>query len=424
MREMSKVKNTACVILAAGRGTRMKSSLPKVLHRISGKTMIEHMLELIKPFGFKPIVLVTGYKGQLVSRLAKEAKVINQARLLGSADAVMKTRPAFTKFTGDVIVLYGDTPLIQKETLRQLIGQHKTTGAACTFLTTRLKDPTGYGRVLRDERGEIVNIIEETELQLYDKILDETNVGTYCFNARNLFGALKEVKMNRRKKEYYLTDVVSVLKKKNLMVESMCIDNEEVLGVNSREELSKAERIMRNRALQKFLDGGITIVDPFNTYINMDCVIGKDTVIKPYTIIEENVKIGKNCTIGPFARIRPGTKLADGVEIGNFVEITRSNIAGGTKIKHHSYIGDTVIGKNVNIGAGTITANYDGKKKNKTIIKDGAFIGSGTIFVAPVAIGKKAITGAGSVVTKNTEIPNNSVVVGIPARVLKRKTKR
>jgi len=178
---------------------------------------------------------------------------------------------------------------------------------------------------------------------------------------------------------------------------------------------------VRNRALKKFLDDGVTIIDPLNTYIDIACTIGRDTVIKPYTIIEKNVKIGANCTIGPFARIRPGTRLSDRVEIGNFVELTRSDIGSGTKIKHHSYVGDAVIGKNVNIGAGTITANYDGKKKNKTIIKDDAFIGSGTIFIAPLTVGKGAITGAGSVLTKKTVVPHNSIVVGVPARILKKK---
>ena len=419
---MNKIKNTACVILAAGRGTRMKSSLPKVLHKISGKTMIEYVLELIRPFGFKPTILVTGYKGGEVARFAKGAKIINQKKLLGSADAVRKTRSALTKFRGDAVIIYGDTPLLRQDTLKRLVDRHKSTGAACTLLTARLKNPTGYGRILRDDSDNIVSVVEEGEASLYDKDKIEVNVGTYCFDTKNLFEALKEIKANNKKNEYYLTDVIGVLKRGNLKIESLCIDNEEeTLGVNSREELSKAEGIMRNRALKKFLEGGVTIIDPANTYIDINCTIGKDAVINPYTIIERDVKIGSRSTIGPFARIRPGTRLAGEVEIGNFVEITRSDVGSGTKIKHHSYIGDATIGKNVNIGAGTITANYDGKKKNKTIIKDGAFIGCDTVLVAPVTVGKKAVTGAGSVLTKKTVVPDNSVVVGIPARILKRK---
>lgn len=421
---MSKRGNTACIILAAGRGKRMKSFLPKVLHKISGETMIEHILELIGPFSFKPAILVTGYKGNEVAQFAKGARIINQKRLLGSGDAVMNAKAALMKFKGDVIILYGDTPLIQQDTLRQLIDRHKSKGAACTLLTARLKNPTGYGRILRDDDDNIVRIIEEGEVSLYDKVIDEVNVGAYCFDAKNLFGALKEVKANNKKKEYYLTDVVTILKKKNLKIESLTTDNkEETLGVNSREELSEAERVLRNRALKKFLANGVTIIDPLNTYINIDCTIGKDTVIKPYTIIEKNVKIGSKCKIGPFARIRPGTRLADHVEIGNFVELTRSDIGRGTKINHHSYIGDAFIGKKVNIGAGTITANYDGKKKSKTVIKEGAFIGCGTIFVAPITVGKKAVTGAGSVLTKKMAVPDNSVVVGVPARILRKKAK-
>ncbi len=425
-KKMSRAKkNTACIILAAGLGTRMKSSLPKVLHKISGKTMIEYILELIKPFGFKPNIVVTGYKSKQVARFTGGSKIINQKKMLGSADAVMSTRNALGKFKGDVIILYSDTPLIQQNTIRQLIARHRKTGAACTLLTARLKDPTGYGRVLRDDEEKIVRIVEEKEASFYDKVIGEINVGAYCFDSKNLFDSLKEIRADNKKDEYYLTDAISILRKRNLKIESLCTDNEEeALGVNSREELAKAERIIYDRAIKRFLNEGVTIVDPLNTYISFDCTIGKDTVIKPYTIIEDGVKIGANCVIGPFARIRPGTKLSDGVEIGNFVELTRSDIGRGAKIKHHSYIGDAVVGKDVNVGAGTITANYDGKKKNKTIIKDGAFIGSGTIFVAPVTVGKKAITGAGSVLTKKTRVPDDSVVVGVPARILKKKNKR
>ena len=419
---MGKIKNTACIILAAGRGTRMKSSLPKVLHKISGKAMIEYVLELIRPFGFKPVILVTGYKGKEVAQFAKGAKIVEQRRLLGSGDAVMKTRAVLARFQGDVVILYGDTPLIQQDTLRQLIERHKSAEAACTLLTARLKNPDSYGRILRDDSGNIVNIVEETDVSVWDKVINEVNVGAYCFNAKSLFGALKKVKMNSKKREYYLTDVINILRENNLKIESLCTTNEEeAIGINSRQELSEAERIVRNRALKKFLDDGVTIIDPLSTYIDITCTIGRDTVIKPYTIIEKNVKIGENCTIGPFARIRPGTRLSDRVEIGNFVELTRSDIGSGTKIKHHSYVGDAVIGKNVNIGAGTITANYDGKKKSKTIIKDDAFIGSGTIFIAPLTVGKRAITGAGSVLTRKTRVPHNSIVVGVPARILKKR---
>jgi len=419
---MSKVKNTACIILAAGKGTRMKSSLPKVLHRIQGRTMIEHVLELVRPFGFKPTIVVTGYKGKEVAKAAKGARIVNQKEQLGSAHAVMSAKTALSRSNGDVVVMYGDIPLVRQSTLRQLIERHRSTGAACTFLTARLKDPAGYGRILRDEANGIVAIVEETDISSSDRMINETNVGTYCFNAGRLFDALKEIKANEDKKEYYLTDIITILKEKDLKIESLCAESEdEAMGINSREELSRAERVARDRALKKFMDKGVTVVDPLNTYIDPSCMIGKDTVIKPFTMIEENVRIGKDCMVGPFARLRSGTELSDGVEIGNFVEITRSEIGKETRIKHHSYIGDTTTGKRVNIGAGTITANYDGKRKNKTVIKDGAFIGSGTIFVAPVTVGRRAVTGAGSVLTKNTKVPDSSVVAGIPARTLKKR---
>lgn len=422
---MGKIGKTACIILAAGRGTRMKSSMPKVLHRIAGRTMIEHVLDIAKPFRFRPTVVVTGYKAGDVAQYAGGSRTVRQIKLAGSGDAVMRARGALGRYKGDVVILYGDTPLVQQATLQKLVIRHKATDAACTVLTARLKDPSGYGRIVRDEGNEITGIVEEQEASLYDKGIDEVNVGAYCFKADNLFKALKKVRANNKKKEYYLTDTIDILRKNNLKIESLCADSEEeAMGVNSREELSKAEDIVRRRAQKKFLDNGVTIIDPLNTYIDVSCRIGRDTVIRPYTIIEKDVTIGSNCTIGPFARIRPGTRLADKVEIGNFAELTRSRVGIGTKIKHQSYIGDAVIGKKVNIGAGTITANFDGKNKHKTVIKDGAFIGSGTIFVAPVIVGKKAVTGAGSVITKKTKVPDNSVVVGIPARILKKKKKK
>ncbi|MBN1871383.1 MAG: NTP transferase domain-containing protein [Candidatus Omnitrophica bacterium] len=419
---MGKSKNMACIILAAGRGTRLKSDSPKVLHRISGKTMIEYIMELIKPFGFKPVVVIVGYKGDEVAKLTKDAKVVYQKQLLGSADAVRKAEKALKGFGGNTLILYGDAPLITRETLKKLIYRHKTTGASCTLLTARMEDPREYGRILRNANGDVENIVEETEVPLYDRAMNEVNVGPCCFDVKALFGALDKVKINARKKEFYLTDVVSILSMDGKKIESSPLDCiEEALGINSRGDLAMAEKTVRERAINKFLDNGVTIIDPKNTYIDVDCRIGKDTIIYPNVVISGGVKIGENCVIGPFSRIRPGTVLSDRVEIGNFVELTRSTVGSDTKIKHLSYIGDAVIGKDVNIGAGTITANYDGKVKNKTVIKDKAFVGSGSIFVAPVTVGKGVVTGAGAVVTKNTKMPDGSVFVGIPARLLKKK---
>ncbi|MEA3305970.1 MAG: sugar phosphate nucleotidyltransferase, partial [Candidatus Omnitrophota bacterium] len=355
-----------------------------------------------------------------IAEFTKGVKIVNQKKLSGSGNAVLITRDALGKFRGDVVILYGDTPLIRKATLKRLIERHKKTNASCTLLTAKLNNPAGYGRILRDAQNNILRIAEERDAPRFDRVINEVNVGAYCFNSKHLFKALKQVKAENKKKEYYLTDTVSILRKNSLKIESLCTNEEaEALGVNSREELAAAERIVRTRALKKFLAEGVTIIDPFNTYININCDIGRDTIIKPFTVIEENVKIGSRCIIGPFARLRPGTTLADMVAIGNFVELTRSKVGEGTKIKHHSYIGDAIIGREVNIGAGTITANYDGKKKNKTVIKDKADIGSGTIFVAPVVVGKGAVTGAGSVLTKKTVVSDKAVFIGIPARLLR-----
>ncbi len=426
-KKASKTGNIACIILAAGRGTRMKSSLPKVLHTISGKTMIEHMLGLVKPFNFRPTVVVTGYGAREVARCAEGAVLVRQRRLLGSADAVKQVKSLLTKkgsvaSRGDVLILYGDTPLIRKETLRRLIERQRSSGAACTLLTARLSNPTGYGRILRDSDGSVTRIAEEKDASAYEKAINEVNIGVYCFDVRHLFDAIQAVRSENKKREYYLTDVISILRHRCLPVETVCTDDEEeAIGVNSKRNLARVEDIIRRRAINRFLLAGITIEDPRTTHISGDCVIGKDTVIRAFTLIEGDVKIGSGCVIGPFARLRSGTKLSDGVEIGNFVEITRSSVGARTKIKHHSYIGDSVIGKDVNIGAGTITANYDGRKKNRTVIKDGVFVGSGTVFVAPVTVGKNAVTGAGCVVTRNTAVPNNAVMVGVPARLLRRK---
>lgn len=418
----SLMKDTACIILAAGRGARMKSSLPKVLHKIGGRTMIERALLLVKPFSFKPLIVVTGYKGEEVARFCGDAEVVTQKSLLGSADAVLSARGALSKFKGNVVVLYADVPLVKQPTIRELAETHKESGAFCTFLTVKMKNPAGYGRVLRDDNDNIARIVEEREASLYDKAIEEVNAGVYCFKAQQLFDSLKEIKNDNKKGEYYLTDIISVFRKKNLKVECVqASDEDEAYGINSRRELAGAERILNLRAVEKFMAEGVGIIDPRNTRIDISCEIGQDTVIMPFTIIEEGVTIGSNCVIGPFARLRKGTVLSDKVEIGNFVELTRCNIGMGAKIKHHTYIGDAVIGKNVNIGAGAITANYDGKTKQKTVIKEGAFIGSGTIFVAPVIVGKKAVTGAGSVLTKNTTVPDKALVAGVPARPLKRR---
>jgi bifunctional UDP-N-acetylglucosamine pyrophosphorylase / glucosamine-1-phosphate N-acetyltransferase len=417
------MNNIVAIILAAGEGTRMKSSLPKVLHLVCGKPMIQYLISTMRSIGINKVIAVVGHKAALVEEKLKGIKCVNQKELLGTGDAVLRAKPFLLKDKkiNSVLVLYGDVCLLTAGTLKKILDRHMSTCAGCTLLTANMKNPTGYGRIIRSSGGRITKIVEEPDASIYEKVIEEINVGVYCFNKEMLFEALGKLKPNKRKKEYYLTDVIEMFTKSGILVESVSSDDtEEFLGVNTRNDLNKVEQAVRRRALEKIVQQGVTVIDPSNTYISEDVSIDKDTVIYPYTFIENDVKIGSNCSIGPFARLRPGTVIDDNVAVGNFVEIVRSRVGSFTKVSHQCYIGDTIIGANVNIGAGTIVANYDGKDKHKTIIEDNAFIGTGTILIAPVRIGKGASTGAGSVVTRDHNVPAGKTVVGIPARILKK----
>lgn len=415
-------KTIASIILAAGRGTRMKSEKPKILHEIAGRPMISYVLDLAKGAGAAKPIVVLGYKHEEVKREIKESNFVIQKNLLGSGDAVNQAKPKLEDFDGDILILCGDIPLIKPETIKELLNVHRNAKSACTILTILLKDPTGYGRIVRNDEGKVVGITEENEASVFEKAIEEINVGAYCYKSKDLFEALSLVKNKNKKGEYFLTDTVSILSKSGKKVETYTTkDTDEIIGINSRIELAKAEAIMQKRILNYLMQEGVTIIDPNTTYVASDSKIGVDTIIYPNTVIESGVRIGEQCKIGPFARIRSKTSIGNKSEIGNFVELNRSEIGEDTKVKHHTYLGDTEVGNSVNIGAGTIVANYDGKVKSKTIIGDHAFIGSGTILIAPVKIGKRAITGAGSVVTKNNDVADGEVVVGIPARVLKKK---
>lgn len=417
------MNNVASIILAAGEGTRMKSSLPKVLHPICGKPMIKYLIDTIKSLRVRNIIVVVGHKADLVKKSLGGVKYVTQRKLLGTADAVLKTKNILAKDgkIDAVLISYADVPLVRPETLKRIIDRHLSAHSGCSLLTSHLKNPTGYGRIVRSGTNKVIKIIEEADASIYEKVIEEINVGVYCFDKLVLFEALEKIRPNNRKAEYYLTDTIDVLTKANISVDSVLTDDpEELLGVNTRKDLIQAEQVVKQRIINKVMENGVTIVDPSNTYVEENVEIGKDTVIYPYTFIENGVKIGESCSIGPFARLRSGTLIEDEVEVGNFVEIVRSSIASRTKVKHQCYIGDTEIGRGVNIGAGTIVANYDGKRKHKTIIEDDAFIGTGTILIAPVKVGKGAVTGAGSVVTRNNDVPAGKTVVGIPARILRR----
>ncbi|MCX5679404.1 MAG: NTP transferase domain-containing protein [Candidatus Omnitrophica bacterium] len=415
------MKKITAVVLAAGRGTRMKSDTPKVMHGLLGKPIIWYVLNALKAAGIKDIIVVAGYGSRMLKGELGGARMVLQKKLLGSGDAVNSAK-RFLKFrTGDILVTCGDAPLIRPETLKRLIGKHRSSGASATVLTAKVKDPSGYGRMIRDDNKKILKIAEDKDASVYEGSIDEINVGTYCFKYADLFAALSKVRSNNSKKEFYLTDTLSIIRSgMSKPVESVLAEDEsEVIGINTRADLAEASMRLKNMVLRGLMADGVTIEDPSTTIIHPGVKIGRDTVIKPNTIIGSNVTIGKGCEIGPFARIRPGTRIADSAEIGNFVELVRTTIGKGTKVKHHTYLGDAVVGKGVNVGAATITANYDGKNKHKTVIEDGAFIGVGAILIAPVKIGRRATVGAGCVVPKGHNVPPGVTVVGVPAKILK-----
>ncbi|MBU4252085.1 MAG: NTP transferase domain-containing protein [Candidatus Omnitrophica bacterium] len=412
-------KEIAVIILAAGKSTRMKSELPKVLHPLCGRPMLGYVLDLVTSLKPAQVVAVLGYKQELVRKIIpKGIKIAIQKKLSGTADAVKVGLSVLRGFKGTVLVLYGDNPLLKKETLKKLLDYHLENNVDATLLTAQLKTPAGYGRIMRDKYFSICGIVEEKDADEVQKDIKEINTGIMAFKKEKLSANLGSIRPNNRKKEYYLTDIIEIFAKKNYLVDGLKIqDTGEALGINTRAELAKANCLMQKTINDKLMQEGVTIIDPPSTFIDFGTKIGKDTVIYPFTVIQRGVKIGKRCFVGPFAHLREGVGLGDGVVAGNFIEMVRSRIGSKTLIKHFSYLGDSSVGANVNIGAGTVTANFDGKNKNYTVIKDNVNIGSDTVIVAPVRIGKFAVTGAGSVVTRN--IPDKAVVAGVPARILK-----
>ncbi|MFH1394750.1 MAG: sugar phosphate nucleotidyltransferase [Candidatus Omnitrophota bacterium] len=410
------MNNIKAVILAAGLGTRMITSVPKVLHCVGSKTVLRRVIDNLKNSGITNIAAVIGYKAEMIERSFKDdIKFIRQNKLLGSGDALAQAIDYVNK-AEVVLVTCGDAPLISAGIFERLIEKHINEKAACTILTCNMLNPVSYGRIVRNKAGAVIGIVEEKDATPEEKNITEVNSGTYCFRGSDLKEFIKQIKINEKKKEFYLTDIFDVLAKNNKKIAAVICNAEEVIGINSRKDLAEVNDIINKKTLNKLMDSGVTIVAPESTYIDETAIIGKDTVIFPNTVIEGNVEIAGECRIGPFARIRPGSKISAKVEIGNFVEICRTNIGEGTRVKHHAYLGDAIVGKNVNIGAGVITANYDGEKKNVTVINDNVFVGVGAIFIAPVKIGKSARIGAGSIVTKNKDVPEGVTVLGVPAR--------
>lgn len=437
--------NTYAVVLAAGKGTRMKSSLYKVLHPVCGKPMVEHVVENMEKLGVEKIVTIVGHGAEVVqSELGDRSEYALQAEQLGTAHAVLQAEKMIANLSGTTIVICGDTPLISAETMQQLLDHHENTGAKATILTAIANDPTGYGRIIRSADGSVNSIVEQKEASPEEQLVKEINSGTYCFDNEALFKSLKLVTNENAQGEYYLPDVIGILQKEGAIISAFtATDFEEILGVNDRVALSQAEQTMRARIADYHMREGVTIIDPQNTYISSDAMIGADTVIQPGVIIEGKTIIGENCTIGPnshivsstvgngttihssvvlssevgdhtaigpFAHIRPQTEVGNDVKIGNFVEVKKSTVGNGSKISHLSYMGDASIGSNVNVGCGTITVNYDGKNKFVTTIEDDAFIGCNSNLIAPVTIGKKGYVAAGSTITK--DVPAEALAIG------------
>ncbi|MDF2715028.1 MAG: glmU [Paenibacillus sp.] len=424
------------IVLAAGQGKRMKSKLYKVLHPVCGKPMVGHVLDVLESVRVDRNVVIVGHGAEEVKAyVGDRAEFALQAEQLGTGHAVLMAKPLLEQEEGVTVVICGDTPLIRPESLEAMIRLHREQGAAATLMSAELSVPQGYGRIVRNEQGRVVSIVEQKDCSPEQDAIREINAGTYCFDNRKLFAALAKVTNDNAQKEYYFTDVVGILREQGETVLAYCTkDESEWIGVNDRIALSEAEKYMRERINRQHMTNGVTIVDPANTYIEKDVAIGADTILQPGTILRgktvvgEDCSIGPNCeltdtivgagvqikhsvlseaevgegsTIGPFAYLRPGAKLSSNVKIGDFVEIKNAFLDEGAKVSHLSYIGDAHVGKNVNVGCGAITVNYDGFNKHRTVIGDDAFVGSNVNLVAPVTIGKGAFVVAGSTITND-----------------------
>ena len=439
------------LILAAGKGTRMKSDMPKVIHRVNGIPMISKIIEVLSGLSPEENILILGHKKEEVLKVVGEnCDYVLQTEQLGTGHAVIQAKEKLQNYDGDVMVLCGDTPLLRESTLKSLYEYHKESGAVTTILTSIYENPFGYGRVVK-ENGFVKAIVEEKEANTEIRKIKEVNAGVYCFNSKELFKALEKINNNNEKGEYYLTDVIGIQVAEDKKVQSFVLeDNMEILGVNSKIELAQAGKVLRDRKNKELMEEGVIIIDPNNTYVEDGVKIGKDTVLYPGVFLQGKTVIGENCeligntriidstlgdnirvessvieesilengvTMGPFAHIRPKSLLKEKVHIGNFVEVKKSTLEKGVKAGHLTYLGDAQVGEGTNIGAGTITCNYDGVNKFKTVIGKEVFIGSDTMLVAPVNIGEKALVGAGSVITK--DVPNNSLAVSRSKQIIK-----
>jgi bifunctional UDP-N-acetylglucosamine pyrophosphorylase/glucosamine-1-phosphate N-acetyltransferase len=448
------------IILAAGKGSRMKSDTIKVLHPVAGKTIIKHVLSTLDGLNSK-IVNVIGYQKDKVQAELEDLdnwdlNYVIQSEQLGTGHAVQQAGSYIEEHKGAVLILYGDTPLLKKESISEFIKEHRESNSDLTVMTALFDDPEGYGRIVKDDNGRLTAIVEEKDADSDIKKIKEINSGVNCIDSELLKDFLNNIDNNNAQREYYLTDIIEFAVERNKKINTYVVeDSNEIIGINTRKQQSEAEKILRNRIIDKHLNNGVTIIDPNTTFIDTEVEIGQDVTIYPFNYLEgktkiekntvinqncklkdavigENVeilsntvikesKVGSNTNIGPFAYLRPGSTVEDNCKIGDFVELKKTTVKSGAKVPHLCYAGDAEIGENTNIGAGTIFANYDGKKKYRTTIGKNAFIGSDSILIAPLKIGDEAKTAAGSVVTK--DINSGDTVMGVPARIYKSKNR-
>jgi bifunctional UDP-N-acetylglucosamine pyrophosphorylase/glucosamine-1-phosphate N-acetyltransferase len=445
--------------MAAGLGTRMKSNRAKVLHELGGAPLIAHVVRAAQALEPRSIIVIVGHQAEEVERAAlaevgELASFVVQEKQRGTGDAVESARGLLENSDSLVLVLSGDVPMIRVETLQKLIEHHHDTGSACSILSVRLENPTGYGRIVRDESGAFRKIVEQRDATEEERQVREINSGIYCFEAKELYRALRKVEPKNDQGEYYLTDVAEIILASGGVVSVYVInDPREVSGVNTRAELAEFENLIRRSAIRRLmLESGVTFIDPSHAYISAEAQIGRDTIIYPNVTIEGKTVIGEgcvirtgtritnshlgdnvtvkdnsiivdsqiesNCSVGPFAHVRMNALLEEKATIGNFVEVKKSRLKRGAKAMHLTYLGDATIGERTNIGAGTVTCNYDGVNKHETIIEDDVKIGSDTMLVAPVRVGARSKTGAGSLITR--DVPPDSLVAGVPAEVKKK----
>jgi bifunctional UDP-N-acetylglucosamine pyrophosphorylase/glucosamine-1-phosphate N-acetyltransferase len=434
---------THVVVLAAGQGTRMKSRLPKVLHRLAGRPLIDHVLRTADAIAPSTMTLVIGHGAELVRSAIRRPNIgfVVQEPQLGTAHALQQAEPQLAGRRGTVVLLSGDVPLLTGATLRRLVETHQAAGAAATVATAIVERPYGYGRIVRT-KGRIARIVEERDASPEVRQIREINSGIYAFDLEPLFEALRGIASQNAQGEYYLTDLIAIYRRRKLPVETLVVDNpQEIRGINSRTELAEVSRIVRQTKNEELMAAGVTIIDPATTYIDPDVEVGPDTVIHPGVSLEGQSRVGAACeihshvrivdseiadksvilnfcliigsriaesaSVGPFAHLRPESVVGERAKIGNFVELKKTTMGAGSKANHLTYLGDATIGERVNVGAGTITCNYDGTRKHPTIIEDGAFIGSDTQLIAPVRVGKGAYVAAGSSITE--DVPDGAL---------------